>query len=360
MCPPASTSCQDTGRDRPGDPRQGGRRAPRRARRTTCGRQWRIVRRWRPTRRPPIAVDPICGMTVAAVAGTPSVELDGENDSTSAAEGCRPSSRPSMSMPPRKPEPFVSARARPGGLESIRAPKQLLAYRGGTFSGTSWRSPEPAGSTSSWWRSAAAPRTFVRRSTSRARMWFVNDAYGAGCSSSIAASLEALDPRCEVIVLMLGDQPGVAASTVSMLLARSRRCATRDLPLRTTVAGIRSRLRAACSASSRSSMATRASWRLLDQHAAEVAEVAMAGPVPRRRRHAGGLRGGHRRSRGRRGGRSMSEPQPASEAAESSADSRPMSRPSPELWRRSTISSMRGSPRRSSSACACPAVAARG
>ena len=27
---------------------------------------------------PPIAVDPICGMTVAAVAGTPSVEHEGE------------------------------------------------------------------------------------------------------------------------------------------------------------------------------------------------------------------------------------------------------------------------------------------
>ena len=27
---------------------------------------------------PPIAIDPICGMTVAAVAGTPSVQYDGE------------------------------------------------------------------------------------------------------------------------------------------------------------------------------------------------------------------------------------------------------------------------------------------
>jgi len=37
---------------------------------------------------PPIAVDPICGMTVAAVAGTPSVELDGETIYF-CCEGCK-------------------------------------------------------------------------------------------------------------------------------------------------------------------------------------------------------------------------------------------------------------------------------
>ena len=47
----------------------------------------------------------------------------------------------------------------------------------------------------------------------------VNDAYGEGCSSSIAAALGAVDPRCEVLVLMLGDQPGVTAETVGALLA---------------------------------------------------------------------------------------------------------------------------------------------
>jgi molybdenum cofactor cytidylyltransferase len=47
----------------------------------------------------------------------------------------------------------------------------------------------------------------------------VNDAYGEGCSSSIAAALGAVDPRCEVLVLLLGDQPGVTAETVRALLA---------------------------------------------------------------------------------------------------------------------------------------------
>jgi molybdenum cofactor cytidylyltransferase len=45
----------------------------------------------------------------------------------------------------------------------------------------------------------------------------VNDAYGSGCSSSIAAALEVV--RCDVLVLMLGDQPGVTPETVRALLA---------------------------------------------------------------------------------------------------------------------------------------------
>src|SRR5918997_6049988 len=46
-----------------------------------------------------------------------------------------------------------------------------------------------------------------------------NRAYGAGCSSSIAAALPALDPRCDALVLLLGDQPGVTPATVHALLA---------------------------------------------------------------------------------------------------------------------------------------------
>jgi molybdenum cofactor cytidylyltransferase len=47
-----------------------------------------------------------------------------------------------------------------------------------------------------------------------------NPSYGEGCSSSIAAALPALDPRCDVLVLMLGDQPGVGPTAVRTLLAR--------------------------------------------------------------------------------------------------------------------------------------------
>src|SRR5437588_1570 len=46
-----------------------------------------------------------------------------------------------------------------------------------------------------------------------------NPEFGEGCSSSIAAALRAVDPRAEVLVLMLGDQPGVAASSVAALVS---------------------------------------------------------------------------------------------------------------------------------------------
>jgi molybdenum cofactor cytidylyltransferase len=47
----------------------------------------------------------------------------------------------------------------------------------------------------------------------------VNSEFGTGCSSSIAAALRAVDPRIDVLVLLLGDQPGVRPETVRALLA---------------------------------------------------------------------------------------------------------------------------------------------
>jgi molybdenum cofactor cytidylyltransferase len=107
-----------------------------------------------------------------------------------------------------------------------------------------------------------------------------NREFGTGCSSSIAAALGAVDPRSEVLVLMLGDQPGVAPATVATLLAGRA-----DAPL------------AACRyedgrghplAFARSTFGELATlhgdkgvWKLLDRHAAEVVDVPVAGPIPR-------------------------------------------------------------------------------
>jgi molybdenum cofactor cytidylyltransferase len=106
-----------------------------------------------------------------------------------------------------------------------------------------------------------------------------NPAFGEGCSSSIAAALGAVDPRAGVLVLMLGDQPGVGPTAVGSLLAGRG-----EAPL------------AACAyqdgrghplAFSRELFGELASlhgdkgvWRLLDQFADRVADVAVAGPIP--------------------------------------------------------------------------------
>jgi molybdenum cofactor cytidylyltransferase len=107
-----------------------------------------------------------------------------------------------------------------------------------------------------------------------------NQHFGQGCSSSIAAALEAVDPRSDLLVLMLGDQPGVSAATVRALVtgrgeAPLAACAYEDgrgHPL----------------AFARSLFAELSSlhgdngvWRLLERYADAVVEVPIEGPVPR-------------------------------------------------------------------------------
>jgi molybdenum cofactor cytidylyltransferase len=107
----------------------------------------------------------------------------------------------------------------------------------------------------------------------------VNQAYGEGCSSSIAAALDAVDPRCEVLVLMLGDQPGVTPDTVRALLAGRGDAALavcryhdgRGHPIafaRTVFPQLASL------------HGDKGVWRLLDERAGDVVDVPIAGNVP--------------------------------------------------------------------------------
>ncbi len=107
-----------------------------------------------------------------------------------------------------------------------------------------------------------------------------NDHFGAGCSSSIAAALATVDPRCEVLVLLLGDQPGVTAATVSKLLAGRgdsalAACAYDD--------GRGHPLAFACSTFDQlaSLHGDKGVWKLLDRAGDEVVDVPVAGAIPR-------------------------------------------------------------------------------
>ena len=107
-----------------------------------------------------------------------------------------------------------------------------------------------------------------------------NRGYGEGCSSSIAAALGALHLRCDTLVLMLGDQPGVTPATVSALVAGQggapiavcRYDDGRGHPFAfdRSVFGDLAALHG-----------DRGVWKLLDRRAGDVAEVPIAGPVPR-------------------------------------------------------------------------------
>lgn len=167
-----------------------------------------------------------------------------------------------------------------GGSRRLGRPKQLLAYAGTTLLdhvvGVA-RACAPDQLVVALGGAADAVRGTVDL---RGADVVVNDRYGSGCSSSIAAGLDALDGRCDVLVLMLGDQPGVTPGTVAALLAGRG-----DAPL------------AICRyadgrghpiAFGRSTFADLAAlhgdkgvWRLLDARADEVTEVPVSGPTPR-------------------------------------------------------------------------------
>ena len=108
----------------------------------------------------------------------------------------------------------------------------------------------------------------------------VNEDFGSGCSSSIAAALGALDARCELLVLLLGDQPGVTPAAVGALLAGRG-----DAPLAVCryADGLGHPLLFARDLFSELAdlHGDKGVWRLLDRHAGEAAEVAVAGCIPR-------------------------------------------------------------------------------
>ena len=106
-----------------------------------------------------------------------------------------------------------------GGSKRLGRPKQLLPYRDGTLLG------HVVGTA----RACRFDQTLVAiggaADDDRAGVDLggvevvVNEAYGEGCSSSIAAALSAVRGSVDVLVLMLGDQPGVTPDTVRALLA---------------------------------------------------------------------------------------------------------------------------------------------
>jgi molybdenum cofactor cytidylyltransferase len=107
----------------------------------------------------------------------------------------------------------------------------------------------------------------------------VNEAYGSGCSSSIAAAVEAVDPRCDVLVLLLGDQPGVSAGTVGALLA-GRGAAPLAVCRYADGRGHPFAFARSVFGDLAALHGDKGVWKLLDRRTAEVAEVAVPGAVP--------------------------------------------------------------------------------
>jgi molybdenum cofactor cytidylyltransferase len=166
-----------------------------------------------------------------------------------------------------------------GGSQRLGRPKQLLPYREGTLLGH----VVDVARTCSFDQlvvalGGAAEEVRANVDLDGAAV-VVNDAYGTGCSSSIAAALRTVDPRCDVLVLMLGDQPGVTAATVAAL-----RAGRGDAPLAVCRYDDGRGHPIAFAQRTFSALADlhgdKGVWRLLDQRANEVVEVTVDGAIP--------------------------------------------------------------------------------
>ncbi len=183
-------------------------------------------------------------------------------------------------MPPRA-ESFVSGLVlAAGGSRRLGRPKQLLPYGGGTLLGHVLDVARACSFDQLVVAVGGHAADVRERVDLTGADVVVNVAYGEGCSSSIAAALGALDDRCDVLVLMLGDQPGVRAETVGALLAgrgaaplaACRYDDGRGHPLafgRHTFADLAAL------------HGDKGVWKLLDRRAADVVEVPVPGRVPR-------------------------------------------------------------------------------
>jgi molybdenum cofactor cytidylyltransferase len=102
-----------------------------------------------------------------------------------------------------------------GGSKRLGQPKQLLAYHGGTLLGHVLDTARAC----RFDQLLCVVNDRIAGVDFEAVEVVVNPQFGEGCSSSIAAALNAVDGRSDVLVLMLGDQPGVTTETVVALLA---------------------------------------------------------------------------------------------------------------------------------------------
>ena len=182
-------------------------------------------------------------------------------------------------MSPRADEFVCGLVLAAGGSRRLGRPKQLLSYRGGTLLGhvvDVARACEFDQLVVAVGGHAAAVRATV---DFRGAAVVVNDAFWEGCSSSIAVALATVDPRCDVLVLLLGDQPGVTPATVEALLAGRNNaplavCRYDDgrghpLAFARSVFGALESLHG-----------DKGVWKLLDRRADDVVEVPVAGRIP--------------------------------------------------------------------------------
>jgi molybdenum cofactor cytidylyltransferase len=167
-----------------------------------------------------------------------------------------------------------------GGSSRLGRPKQLLPYRGTTLLGAVLATARACPFDQLVVALGGAAEDVRAQVDLSGADVVVNEGYGAGCSSSIAAAMAALDARAGVLVLLLGDQPGVTAGTVERLL-RGRGDAPLAVCRYDDGRGHPFAFARDVFADLAGMHGDKAVWKLLDRRAREVADVHVPGPVPR-------------------------------------------------------------------------------
>jgi molybdenum cofactor cytidylyltransferase len=181
----------------------------------------------------------------------------------------------------RRADAFVSGLVlAAGGSRRLGQPKQLLPFDGDTLLGRVVTTARGCRFDQLLVALGGSAAEVQRRVDLAGAEVVVNEDFGSGCASSIAAALAHVDPRADVLVLLLGDQAGVTSATVQALLD-----------------GMGTGVVAACAYANgrghplafgramfddlRALHGDKAVWKLLAGRVDDVIDVPVRGPVPR-------------------------------------------------------------------------------
>ena len=182
-------------------------------------------------------------------------------------------------MPPRGDQRVTGLVLAAGGSRRLGQPKQLLPWRGATLLDHTLGTARACGFDQLLCVLGGGAEAIREQVDLSGAEVVVNEDFGEGCSSSIAAALGAVDPRTDVLVLLLGDQPGVVPETVRRLLA-----VRGDAPLAVCRyddgRGHPLAFGRAVFDDLRGLHGDKAVWRMLEQRPDDVAEVPVPGTVP--------------------------------------------------------------------------------